>query len=174
MKRIALVTALLGASLFVLAGVAMAGKVGLAKTWIYNPDNIAGAVATWTKEGLALEKNAPTSANLAAGATFKGVEGKALAQLSFDVKSSKYCSAGAPRLDVYTAAGIQFFGCAYGTHTNLDNGWTHVEFSGNEPGAGAFGATITDGVQVVQDEQGETLLRNISVNGVAVDKFPHS
>jgi hypothetical protein len=41
--------------------------------------------------------------------------------------------------------------------------WTHVDFHGGEPGAGAFDVTI-EGVDVVQDEQGETLLRNISVN----------
>jgi len=38
MKRIALVAALLAACMFVLAGVATAGKVGLAKTWVYDAD----------------------------------------------------------------------------------------------------------------------------------------
>jgi hypothetical protein len=170
MKRIALVVALLGVSVLVLAGIATAGKVGQAKTWIYDPGNTGAAVATWTKDGLSLQKNAPTAADVAAGVTFKGVEGKALSQLSFDVKG--YCGAGAPRFNVYTAGGTQFFGCTYGTHTPLSNGWTHVEFHGGEPGAGSFGAIITDGVEVVQDEEGKTLLRNISVNGVAVDKFP--
>jgi hypothetical protein len=56
------------------------------KTWVYDPDNTGKASATWTKEGLSLEKNALTSANVAAGAEIKGVEGETLKQLSFDVK----------------------------------------------------------------------------------------
>jgi hypothetical protein len=36
--------------------------------------------------------------------------------------------------------------------------------------AGPFGSTI-EGVEVVIDEQGETLLRNISVNDVSVNKL---
>ena len=36
---------------------------------------------------------------------------------------------------------------------------------------GLYGWTDPN-VEVVQDEEGKTLLRNISVNGVAVDKFP--
>ncbi len=158
--------------MFVLAGIATAGKVGLAKTWVYDPDDTGLASATWTKDGLSLQKIAPTTANLAAGVEFKGVESKPLTQLSFDVKG--YCGAGAARFNVYTDAGTQFFGCVYGEHTDLGNGWTHVEFHGGEPGAGQFGVTITGGVDVVQDEEGQTLLRNISVNGVSVDKFPHS
>ena len=172
MKRIALVVALLGVSVLVLAGIATAGKVGQAKTWIYDPGDTGAALATWTKDGLSLQKNTATADNVAAGAAFKGVEGKALSQLSFDVKTDSYCGAGAPRFNVYTATGTQFFGCTYGTHDDLGNGWTHVAFHGGEPGAGSFGAIITDGVEVVQDEEGKTLLRNISVNGVAVDKFP--
>jgi hypothetical protein len=174
MKRIALVAALLGVSVMIVAGIASAGKVGQAKTWIYDPGKTEKVSATWTKDGLSLQKNIDTSANAAAGVTFKGVEGTTLTQLSFDVKTTAYCGSGAPRFNVYTDAGTQFFGCAYGTHTDLGNGWTRVEFAGGEPGAGAFNVTITDGVEVVQDEQGSSLLRNISVNGIAVDKFPHS
>lgn len=175
MKRIALVAALLGASMLVLAGIATAAANGsLTKTWVYDPGHTKQASSTWTKDGfLSLQKNAPTSANLSAGLMVKGVEGNTLEQLSFDVKTDKDCGAGAPRFNVYTNAGTQFFGCIYGTHTDLGNGWTHVEFQGGEPGAGNFGATIT-GVDVVQDEQGQTLLKNIKVNGVVVDKFPHS
>jgi hypothetical protein len=171
MKRISLAAALLGAIVLAFAGIASAGKVGQMKLWVYDPGTTGQASAVWTKDGLSLQKNAPTSADVAAGASFKGVEGDTLSQLSFDVKG--YCGAGAPRFNVYTANSTLFFGCTYGTHTDLGNGWTHVEFNGSEPGAGAFGATMT-GVDVVQDEQGQTQLRNISVNGVSVDKFAQS
>ena len=155
-----------------LVGTAAAGKVGLAKTWVYDPDSLGTASATWTKEGLSLQKNAATSANLAAGAEFKGLEGQVLTKLSFDVKG--YCGAGAPRFNVSTDAGTSFFGCTYGTHTALADGWEHVEFSGGEPGTVGEFAQAIKGVDVVMDESGQTLLRNITVNGVAVDKFPHS
>ena len=155
-----------------LVGTAAAGKVGLAKTWVYDPGNLGTASATWTKDGLSLQKDAPLTANLAAGVEFKGLEGQMLTKLSFDVKG--YCGAGAPRFNVSTDAGTSFFGCTYGTHTPLADGWERVVFSGGAPGTvGAF-AQVLEGVDVVMDESGRTLLRNITVNGVAVDKFPHS
>jgi hypothetical protein len=75
MKRIALVAALLGVCVLALAlaGIATAGKVGLAKTWVYdaNKTDSYTASATWTKEGLELVKNAPLTEAVAAGAEFK-------------------------------------------------------------------------------------------------------
>jgi len=163
---------IISASLLVLAlalvGTAAAGKVGQAKLWIYNP-SAGEAVAQWTKGGLSLEKNAPTTAELAAGAELKGVAGETLTTLAFDVNDASYCNAGAPRFNVYSGGSTYFFGCSYGVHTPLGNGWTHVEFKGSDLGAAA-GATI-DGIEVVMDEEGATLLRNITVNDLTVDKF---
>jgi hypothetical protein len=63
-------------------------------------------------------------------------------------------------------------GCIHGDKTPLGDGWTRVTFSGDEVGveAGAFGSTMT-GIDIVLDEQGQTLLRNISVNGVVVNEI---
>ena len=48
-----------------------------------------------------------------------------------------------------------------------------MTFSGDEIGGiGAFGSVL-NGVDLVQDEEGATVLRNISVNGVVIDKFPN-
>ena len=161
--------ALVAISMLALAGPALAGKVGHAKLWVYDPGHTGNAVAVWTKDGLSLQKNAATSVELAAGAEIKGVEGETLSQLSFDVKG--YCGAGAPRFNVYTDSATYFFGCIYGETEDLGDGWTRVTFSGDEiGGVGAFGSTIA-GVDVVMDEQGQTLLRNLSVNGVVIDKF---
>jgi hypothetical protein len=135
-------------------------------------------VAEWTKEGQSLQKNTPTATVVMAGAEIKGVAGEKLEQLSFEVKDGAYCNP-APRFNVYSDTapnGIYFaFGCVHGDKTPLADGWTRVEFTGDEVGvdAGAFGATMS-GIDIVLDEQGQTLLRNISVNGVAVDKFPNS
>lgn len=175
MKRIALVAALLGACMFILAGVATAGKVGLAKTWVYDPGNTGAASATWTKDGLLLKKDASTETVLSAGAEFKGVEGQPLTHLGFDVKAEgQYCGGGSPRFNVETDEGVSFFGCSYGDQRDLGNGWTHVTFSSDVIGAaGAFGHPIST-VEVMRDEEGQSLLRNITVNDIVVDKFPHS
>ena len=161
--------ALVAIAMLALGGTAFAGKVGHAKLWVYDPTGTKSGVSEWTKEGLSLQKNAATSVELAAGAEIKGVEGETLTQLSFDVKG--YCGAGAPRFNIYTDAATYFFGCSHGDAQALGDGWFRVTFSGDEVGGvGAFGSTIT-GVDVVMDEQGQTLLRNISVNGVAISKF---
>jgi hypothetical protein len=161
--------ALVAMSMLVLAGPAVAGKVGHAKLWVYDPGNTGNAAAEWTKDGLSLQKNAATSVELAAGAEIRGVAGETLSQLSFDVKG--YCGAGAPRFNVTTESGTAFFGCSYGETEDLGDGWTRVTFSGDEiGGAGAFGSVIT-GVDVVMDEQGQTLLRNLSVNGMVINKY---
>jgi hypothetical protein len=105
------------------------------------------------------------------GAEFKGVEGETLSELSFEVKG--YCGPGAPRFNVSTTTdSTYFFGCVHGDTTDLADGWKRVTFTGDEVGvpAGAFGSTIS-GVDVVMDEEGDTLLRNISVNGVSINKF---
>jgi hypothetical protein len=156
--------AIVAVAMLVFAGTALAGKVGQAKLWVYDPGNTGKAVATWTKDGLSLQKNIDTSANVAAGADIKGVAGQKLTKLSFDVKDGAYCGAGAPRFNVDDSDGAtSFFGCTQGEHTSTADGWTRVTFTG--------GSQTIKGVDVVMDEQGKTLLRNITVNGVAVDKF---
>ncbi len=160
--------ALVAVAMLAFAGTAVAGKIGTAKPWEYDPGKTGTVVAKWTKDGLSLQKNTETATNAAAGADIKGVDGETLTKLSFEVQG--YCGAGAPRFNVYTDAGTSFLGCIYGEKLDLGNGWTRVTFNGDELGAGdAFGKTIT-GADVVMDEQGQTLLRNITVNGVAVSR----
>lgn len=162
--------AIVAVAMLVFAGAAMAGKVGHAKPFVYDPSDTGGGVAAWTKDGLSLQKNVATNVEVAAGAELKFVAGEKLEQLSFEVKG--YCNP-APRFNVYTAdtgAPPYFaFGCIHGNKELLADGWTRVTFTGDELGvaAGAFGSTMT-GVDIVLDEQGQTLLRNISVNGVVI------
>jgi hypothetical protein len=162
--------------MLVFAGTAMAGKVGQVKPFCVGPEpsETSLAVAEWTKEGLSLQKNTPTATVVMAGAEIKGVAGQKLEQLSFEVKDGTYCNP-APRLNVYSDTapnGIYFaFGCIHGDKEALADGWSKVTFTGDEVGVdpGAFGSTMT-GIDIVLDEQGKTLLRNISVNGVVVTK----
>jgi hypothetical protein len=161
--------AVVAVAMLVFAGSAFAGKVGHAKLWEYDPNETGDVVATWTKDGLSLQKNAATSVAVAAGATIKGVEGEKLESLSYEIKGD-HCTGGAPRFNVVTDTATHFFGCIYGTTTSLDDGWTKVTFDDDVVGAsGAFGSTMK-GVDVVMDEEGQTLLRNLSVNGVVINK----
>jgi hypothetical protein len=129
--------------------------------------------ATWA---LSLQKNASTTVNAAAGATITGLATSTLTELGFDYQTGTYCAAGAPRFNVYTTAGTYyFFGCTYGTHTDLGNGWTRVRFNNADayPADGVttfpgFASTTVTGVQVVQDEEGQALLDNIDVNGTLI------
>jgi hypothetical protein len=129
--------------------------------------------ANWV---LNLEKNTSTSSNVAAGATIEFGGNITLTEFGFDYNG--YCGAGAPRFNVYTTAGTYyFFGCSYGVHTSLGNGWTRVLFS-NADAAPAGGATVFPGfgnavvtrIEIVMDEEGKTKLDNIDVNGILVGK----
>lgn len=139
------------------------------------------AVAEWSTDQtppvLTLTKDAPTPAYLVAGATVNGFAGDPLFELGFDVRG--YCNNGAPRFNVYVGDQTDFFGCAFGTHTDLGDGWTHVEFGGCHPGDGSNGALcwdeetatplkIIDGIELIQDESGTTALRNITVNDILI------
>lgn len=124
---------------------------------------------------LSLQKNASTATNSAGGATVEGVSGLTLTELGFDYNG--YCGAGAPRFNVYTTNGTYyFFGCTYGTHTSLGNGYTRVRFSNADafPADGVtafpgFGTAVMTSIEIVQDEgPAQVLLDNIDVNGMLV------
>ena len=164
--------AVLAIAMLVSAGSAVAAMTGQAKPWVYNPNKIANAgVATWTKDGLQLEKNVPTSEWVAAGADIKNVAGAKLNNISFEVKG--YCGAGAPRFNVYDGSSANptyYLGCANGDATPLADGWTKVEFSGDEAGGNGSIGSIMKSLDITMDEQGKTTLRNITVNGVTITK----
>ncbi|HEX3100125.1 MAG TPA: hypothetical protein VHQ41_04135 [Patescibacteria group bacterium] len=125
---------------------------------------------------LVLQKNDLTTANEAAGADITGEEGIILTSLGFDYKTSGYCSLGSPRFNVYTTSGVYyFFGCNYGTHTDLGNGWTRVTFNNADafPSDGTtvfpgFGSTTVTNMEIVMDESGQATLDNIMINGSTV------
>ena len=162
--------AIVAVAMLVFASTAIAGKTGTAVPWKYDPDHTGTVAANWTKDGLSLQKNTATSTNAAAGADIKGVDGQELTSLSFEMRNGTYCGAGAPRFNVYTEAGPSFLGCIYGENTPAGDGWTKVTFDGDELGAvGAFEGVI-NGADIVMDEEGQTLLRNISINGKPITR----
>lgn len=131
------------------------------------------STTTVTNYALSLQKNASTTVNSAAGASIDGFATSTLTELGFDYKTGTYCGAGSPRFNVYTTAGTYyFFGCSYGTHTDLGNGWTQVRFTNSDafPADGVtafpgFGSTTATRIEIVQDEEGQALLDNIDING---------
>ena len=166
--------AFVAVAMLVFAGTAFAGQAGHAKLWEYDPGKTRTVVAKWTPDGLALQKNTATSTNAAAGAEVRGFEGVTLESLSFEMQDGEYCGAGAPRFNVSTAAGTSFLGCIYGEKSNAGNGWTKVTFDGDEVGAAAAFGPAINGLDIVMDEQGQTLLRNIKVNGVEIVNFSNN
>jgi hypothetical protein len=132
--------------------------------WTYDPDSTGTVVAELSASGeLTLEKNAPTPTNSAAGAEIAGVEGLSTTgmTLSYDVEG--YCGAGAPRFNVYLEGGTTvFLGCAHG-----NDGSGHVTFEAGQTYGGVLfpeGETIL-GIDIVMDEEGQSTLSNIQVDG---------
>jgi hypothetical protein len=159
-------------------GMAADGKVKV-KPGVYDPDATGIVVAGWqdgvglpdvggSNHGLVLQKNGATSTNAAAGADITGVEGLSADGFAFDVNG--YCGAGSPRFNVEASDGFHFLGCANGTVTDGPAGWSHVTFSqaqANPPIA--TGATV-ESVQLIADEQGQSVVDNIEVAGNVVGK----
>lgn len=116
-----------------------------------------------------------------ADCTIKPVSGLTLTGLEMDHQKATYCSAGAPRISVETAAGSYAFGCAYGTHTDITNapapanpGWEHIVFADADavvlsgPAWPGFGTAVITFLQVLQDEAGTSILDNIKVNSTFI------
>jgi hypothetical protein len=132
-----------------------------------------------------LAKNCPTATNAAAGvdiiSPLEGGSISALTELNFDCQNGGHCGAGAPRFNVVVSGQTFFLGCASGTHTDLGNGWTHVELGPTDFAAAGIPATGTlDDLLIIFDEgtdtpatgligtPGTVTIDNVSVNGDVV------
>ncbi|HET8522044.1 MAG TPA: hypothetical protein VFL82_02355 [Thermomicrobiales bacterium] len=182
-RRALLAGALVTLLSFSLLGTALAGPGIRVNPWSYDPDNTGIISAAWvTQEGLPdagnsnhalfLQKDGPTTANAAAGATVSGAEGQELTELGFDIRNDSYCGAGAPRFNVVTTDGVtHFFGCMYGTHTDLGNGWTQVRFAPEDAFPPVVPGSTIQSIDIVLDEgPASVYLDNIDVNGSIAGK----
>lgn len=150
---------------------------GTAAPWSYDPDETGTVVAEWNDDGniLILQKNGPTSTNSAAGAELLESDDQDFESASFEVRG--YCNNGAPRLNIYYGEDwdsyqTAFLGCARSHDSETtEDGWTHVAFICDsevglpEEAEVACGENIL-GAELVQDEEGQTDLRNIVLNGL--------
>ena len=141
--------------------------------------------------GLLLAKTGPTSNVAAAVAEIKGVRGKTLSELGYDIRKpagasdnrGSHCGAGAPRFNVETADGsLYFVGCNSPSAdvATVGDGWIRLRWGGSSP-LMAFGSSgLVDikgmsvkSISIVFDEGQDTgpdnfglaVLDNIDVNG---------
>jgi hypothetical protein len=152
-------------------------------------------------EGLLLAKTGPTSNFASAVADIKGVEGKTLTQLGYDIRKAgpthldargSHCGAGAPRFNIDTTDDSYFLGCASPppNQTVDGDGYLRLTWGGGtiKPFL-AFSATSgllvpvtgqVESLQIVFDEGYDTgpdnfglaVLDNINVNGTRVGQGP--
>ena len=146
----------------------------------FDPGNTGSIVSAWqpgtgladagkSDHGLVLQKNAPTSTNAAAGAVVSGAEGQQLTEIGFDVKG--YCNAGSPRFNVVDQDGnTHFFGCVYGSQTPGADGWTRVRQTGADAFPPMDASDTIARVLIIADEQGQSVVDNVDVNGTLVGK----
>ncbi len=173
-KRIKKIISGILVGLFFLAATTLAHAQSFTlQPWIYDPDNTGGVVSQMLPDGsLHLEKNVPTATNASAGAMIDGVADMSTTNMTLSYQVDGYCGAGAPRFNVYLTNGdLIFLGCVYG-----NDGSGNVTFTaGNTYGGILFptGETV-ERIDIVQDEEGQTTLSNIMVNGELVTGDKHA
>jgi hypothetical protein len=150
-------------------------------------------------EGLLLAKTGPTSNFASAVADIKGVEGKPVNELGYDIRKAgpttldprgSHCGAGAPRFNIETTTGFFFLGCNSPPPTTQNNGDGFLRLTWGTAGVvTAFGSTglvpVTGTIKNLQivfdegtdlsggpDEFGLAVLDNINVNGTRVGIGP--
>ncbi len=144
-------------------------------------------------EGLILAKTGPTTNFASAVADIKGVEGKVLTELGWDIRKpgtdtplgprGSHCGGGAPRWNVATQdGGFYFIACNSPTpvFTVTAGGYQRHRWNATNVPVGPFGKKI-ESLQIVFDEGYDTgpdnfgmaVLDNIDVNGVLVGLGPN-
>jgi hypothetical protein len=131
---------------------------------------------------LVLTKSVVTPDCSIAYASVRGVNGLPATTLGFDYRADSYCGAGSARFNVTASDGFHFVGgCANGIPTSAGTdrrgvSWSRLSFDLTDPTVAfppvAAGATLVS-VSIVQDEQGTSILDNISVNGRVIGKPGH-
>ena len=168
-------------------------KFQASDTFIYDPFGSGGGFADWingigegdfpncrTNYGLLLQKNVPTTTEVAVGTVLQGISGAVVTDsdtLGYDIRNDSTCTNGSPRFNVeYTlpdgTEGFSFVGgCANGTITTSpqDPSWSRVTFDLQSQAFPAIpvGSTI-ESVTLIVDEQGTYNLDNIQFRGLYV------
>ena len=134
-----------------------------ARPGVFDPDKTGAVEAKWISKvgqsddrgngnfALYLQKAAPTTAFIAAGAVIDGVEGRPADGIyGFDYRNGGHCTGGSPRYNLLATDGFHFIGgCANGTQTPAPGapGWTRTTFDASNP-AQAF-PVVTPGATII-------------------------
>jgi hypothetical protein len=185
MKSFRSILAVAALVLFGAAGSAFAQASFQLQPVEFDPDNLCDITAEWQNGTIVLAKNCTTLTNASADveiiSPLESGDISALTELNFDSMNGGHCGAGAPRFNVTVDGATYFLGCTGGVHTDLGNGWTHVEFGPAEFAAAGIPTTGTlEDLVIIFDEgtdtptsdtigtPGTVTIDNISVNGEVV------
>lgn len=156
-----------------------------AEPGIYDPDNTGLVVGQWGNggvdggPGVLLAKIEPTGANAAAQVEFKGVSGKTLTTIGFDIRTDTDCGAGSPRFNVFLQSDPNtpiFFGCGSGDPAHgMTTTDTFTDSAGREwetkvANIGAISGQKLSALEIIEDEEGASIIDNIVVNDTTISK----
>ena len=156
-----------------------AGTNTVAATWMDGTGaastNTASTTADTRNQGLLLSKTSQASNQAQAGVVIRDVEGIALTELGYDIRTGSQCSATSPRFVVVTTDEVVHkIGCVTGTAQPAPTaGWKRLRFDPTNPAqtvpAIAAGSKVKS-IHLVHDGGPETgssivVLDNIDING---------
>jgi hypothetical protein len=162
-----------------------------------DPACMTGDSSDRKNTGLLLAKTGPTSNVASAVADIKGVEGKELRQLGYDIRKAgpflddrgSHCGAGAPRFNIETTDALYFLGCASPPPVEQDgDGFIRLTWGSVMPlmafnrsngvlelvtgRVKSLSIVFDEGTDTGPDLFGLAVLDNINVNGVRVGRGP--
>lgn len=158
-----------------------AGTNSVAATWVDGTGAATTATPSDTRQqGLLLSKTSAASNQAQAGVTISNIEGTALTELGYDIRTGGQCTAKSPRFVVVTTDDVVHkIGCSTGTSQPAPAaGWTRLRFDPTSPAqttpAIAAGTKVKS-IYLVLDDGPETgasmvVLDNININGTFLGK----
>jgi hypothetical protein len=200
MKRLAIIAAVV-ALLGVTLASASVGTAGvppnpIAVPAIFDPGNTGTVASAWVihlgvtdprdtgdvdRFGLLLSKNTSTSANSAAFANIKNVQGMPINEIGFDIRNGGHCGAGAPRFNLVTNDNVFHFvgGCSAGASTpnTPEAGWSRIRIN---PATSVFppltptdtikslSIAFDEGTDTGPDFSGLAIIDNVDINGFLI------
>ncbi|HUQ23387.1 MAG TPA: hypothetical protein VM049_10290 [Gaiellaceae bacterium] len=157
------------AALTVLASAAVAAAA--LDPGVYDPGNTGCVKATYVKKTLHLEKNCPTTTNVAALGEITGLTGQTFQSAEFTLANAAQCKGGSPRFLVITSTGSFPLGCNNVAPIQNANGTATYVFTAATLAAAGQQVSLPTGaisyIVIILDAQGVADLTNIKFNGIA-------
>jgi hypothetical protein len=136
-------------------------------------------------EGLLLAKTGPTTNVASSGAVIKGVKGRDIFELGYDIRKpgasrvdprGSHCGGGAPRFNIVTKDGTTIFiGCNSVPPPDVNDagiGWQRLRWYVEVPNVRRLSIVFDEGQDTGPDNFGAAVLDNIDVNGTLIGRGP--